>query len=63
MIQINKDLLPPDLTQKIKNLELEIDEFRQTPLDKIALEKLKEYFRIHHIFHSAGIEVNRQTLQ
>lgn len=63
MIEINKELLSPDLTQKIKNLELEIEEFRQTPLDKIALEKLKEHFRTHHIFHSAGIEGNRLTLQ
>ena len=63
MIQINKDLLSPDLTQKIKNLELEIEEFRKTPLEKIALEKLKEHFRTHHVFHSAGIEGNRLTLQ
>jgi Fic family protein len=63
MIEISKDLLSPDLTQKIKNLEIEIEEFRQTPLDKIALEKLKEHFRTHHIFHSAGIEGNRLTLQ
>jgi len=63
MIEINKDLLSPDLAQKIKNLESEINEFRLTPLDKIALEKLKEYFRTHHIYHSAGIEGNRLTLQ
>lgn len=63
MIELNKELLSPDLTQKIKNLESEINEFRQTPLDKIALEKLKEHFRTHHIFHSAGIEGNRLTLQ
>lgn len=39
MIEINKELLSPDLTQKIKNLELEVKEFRYTPLDKIVLEK------------------------
>jgi hypothetical protein len=49
MIEINKELLSPDLTQKIKNLELEINEFRDTPLNKIALEKLRENFRTHHI--------------
>jgi len=62
MIEINKELLSPDLTQKIKNLEFEINEFRDTPLDKIALEKLREHFRIHHIYHSAGIEGNRLTM-
>lgn len=62
MIEINKELLSPDLTRKIKNLELEINEFRDTPLDKIALEKLREHFRTHHIYHSAGIEGNRLTM-
>lgn len=62
MIEINKELLSPDLTQKIKNLELEVNEFRDTPLDKIALEKLREHFRTHHIYHSAGIEGNRLTM-
>ncbi len=56
MIEIN------DLTQKIKNLELEINEFRDTPLNKIAIEKLREHFRTHHIYHSAGIEGNRLTM-
>ena len=62
MIEISNDLISPDLLQKMKNLEAEINEFRQTPLDKIALEKLKDHFRTHHIFHSAGIEGNRLTL-
>jgi Fic family protein len=62
MIQINNDLISPDLLQKIKNLEVEINEFRKTPLDSIALEKLREHFRTHHIYHSAGIEGNRLTL-
>ena len=63
MIEINNDLISPDLIQKIKNLEAEISDFRQTPMDAIALEKLKEHFRTHHIYHSAGIEGNRLTLQ
>jgi len=63
MIQINNDLTSPDLLQKIKNLETEIMEFRVTPLDNIALEKLREHFKTHHIYHSAGIEGNRLTLQ
>jgi len=63
MIELSKDLLSPDLGQEIKNLQIEIEEFRKSPLDKIALEKLREHFRTHHIFHSSGIEGNRLTLQ
>lgn len=63
MIELSKDLFSPDLVQQIKNLREEIEEFRETPLDKIALEKLREHFRTHHIYHSAGIEGNRLTLQ
>ena len=64
MIEVDKELISPDLLQKIKNLDEEIIEFRQKgPLDKVALEKLREHFRTHHIFHSAGIEGNRLTLQ
>lgn len=64
MIQIDKELISPDLLQKLKNLDTEVNEFRSSgPLDKVALEKLREHFRTHHIFHSAGIEGNRLTLQ
>ena len=64
MIQIDKELISPDLLQKIKNLDVDIQEFRQGgPLDKVALEKLREHFRTHHIYNSAGIEGNRLTLQ
>lgn len=63
MIELSRDLLSADLYQEIKNLLGEIEEFRQSPLDKIALEKLREHFRTHHIFHSSGIEGNRLTLQ
>lgn len=63
MIELSKDLLSPDLGQEIKNLHDEIEEFRKSPMDKIALEKLREHFRTHHIFHSSGIEGNRLTLQ
>ena len=63
MIELSNDFISPDLTQQIKNLTEEVDSFRETPLDKIALEKLREHFRTHHIFHSTGIEGNRLTLQ
>lgn len=63
MIELSKDLLSPDLLQEIKNLSEEVEAFRETPLDRIALEKLQEHFRTHHIYHSSGIEGNRLTLQ
>lgn len=63
MIELSRDLLSPDLGQEIKNLQEEITQFRESPLDKIALEKLREHFRTHHIYHSSGIEGNRLTLQ
>lgn len=63
MIELSNELLSPDLLQQVKNLREEVEEFREVPLDKIALEKLREHFRTHHIFHSSGIEGNRLTLQ
>ncbi|UZO81163.1 Fic family protein [Aquimarina sp. ERC-38] len=63
MIELSDELLSPDLLQQIKNLQVEVDEFRETSMDKIAVEKLREHFRTHHIFHSSGIEGNRLTLQ
>lgn len=63
MIELINDFISPDLSQQIKNLTEEVETFRETPLDKIALEKLREHFRTHHIFHSTGIEGNRLTLQ
>ena len=63
MIELSNDFISPDLSQQIKNLTQEVEDFRQTPLDKIALEKLREHFRTHHIYHSTGIEGNRLTLQ
>ena len=63
MIEIKDDILSPDLMQEIMNLQIEIEEFREHPLDEIAVEKLREHFRTHHIYHSSGIEGNRLTLQ
>ncbi len=63
MIEISTEFLSPDLLQEIKNLQDEIEEFRAQPLDEIAVEKLREHFRTHHIYHSSGIEGNRLTLQ
>ena len=54
----------PDLLQKIDNLDHEIKYFRKDgELDQLSLEKLREYFKVQHIFHSAGIEGNKLTLK
>jgi Fic family protein len=64
MLAIDKSLLSPDLIQRLDNLHAEIDKFRQEgELDQLSKEKLRDYFRTQHIFHSAGIEGNRLTLQ
>ncbi len=63
MVELSKDLLSPDLWQQIEDLEFEVTQFRETPLDKVALEKLQENFRARHIYHSSGIEGNRLTLR
>jgi len=64
MINIDKALLPPDLLERLDDLDTEINRFRkEEELDEISKEKLREHFRTQHIFHSAGIEGNRLTLQ
>lgn len=64
MIIIDKSLLSPDLIQRLDNLHSEISKFRQEgELDQLSIEKLRDYFRTQHIFHSTGIEGNRLTLQ
>lgn len=61
---IDKTWLSPDLIQRLNDLHLEISRFRQEgELDQLSREKLRDYFRTQHIFHSAGIEGNRLTLQ
>lgn len=63
MIELSRDLISSDLFQKITHLRAELESFRETALDPVALAKLREHFRTQHIFHSSGIEGNRLTLQ
>ena len=64
MIAIDKSLFSSDLLQRLDDLHSEINTFRQKgELDQLSKEKLRDYFRTQHIFHSAGIEGNRLTLQ
>ena len=64
MVILDKTHLSPDLLQRIEGLNAEINKFRSDgELDRLSKEKLREYFRTQHIYHSAGIEGNRLTLQ
>lgn len=64
MISLDKSWLSPDLVQRLDHLHSQINTFRQEgELDQLSKEKLRDYFRTQHIFHSAGIEGNRLTLQ
>lgn len=64
MVTIDKTIFMPDLIERLENLDREIKKFREVgKLDQFSAEKLKEYFKTQHIFHSAGIEGNRLTLQ
>jgi Fic family protein len=64
MIFYNDIELGTDICESLKQLDLQILTFRdEGPLDKIAVKKLEEHFKASHIYHSAGIEGNRLTLQ
>src|SRR5262245_24080393 len=57
-----------ELPERLRN---ELDEYVQRvadfraggALDPVALMKLEEHFKASHVYHSAGIEGNRLTLQ
>jgi len=56
--------LAKDTIERINQFTGQVQEFRRDGvLDEISLAKLEEYFKASHIFHSAGIEGNRLTLQ
>jgi len=53
-----------ELRGQLRAFTCSVEEFRQEgPLDNISLAKLEEHFRASHVYHSAGIEGNRLTLQ
>jgi Fic family protein len=53
-----------DLRDELNAFRDQIEDFRREgPLDSIAVAKLEEHFKASHIYHSAGIEGNRLTLQ
>lgn len=49
---------------RLKTMGDDVQQFREGgPLDPVAAQKLHEFFRVLHIFHSTGIEGNRLSLQ
>jgi fido (protein-threonine AMPylation protein) len=64
MILYDEIELSPFLQEKLDLFTDRVDEFRaEGPLDPVSLTKLEEYFKAAHIYHSAGIEGNRLTMQ
>jgi cell filamentation protein, protein adenylyltransferase len=64
MIAFEDIELTGELRDQIQSFRTTVEEFRKEgALDSVALAKLEEHFRASHIYHSAGIEGNRLTLQ
>lgn len=52
------------LRERLSEFAANVDRFRQEgPLDDVSVAKLEEHFKASHVYHSAGIEGNRLTMQ
>jgi Fic family protein len=64
MIPYSEIPLSTELRERLDEFGKRVDGFRaEGPLDQVAIAKLEEHFKASHIYHSAGIEGNRLTLQ
>ena len=64
MIDIEQFGISQALFQDLESYVREVNEFRlHGALDRVAVAKLEEHFKASHVYHSAGIEGNRLTLQ
>ena len=64
MIPYEEIEFAPEIVEKLAIFAKELEDFRREgALDSVALAKLEEHFKASHIYHSAGIEGNRLTLQ
>lgn len=64
MIDISDLEIDEALRARLKSTAATVKELRESePLDSASLAKLEEHFRALHIYHSAGIEGNRLSLQ
>ncbi len=64
MIDYEEIEIYPIFKNELQEYEKDIENFRsQGPLDELTLNKLEGHFKASHVYHSAGIEGNRLTLQ
>ncbi len=64
MIAFDDVEIRAELKERLEQFLQQVEQFRdEGPLDDVSLMKLEEYFKSSHIYHSAGIEGNRLTLQ
>lgn len=64
MIPLDELQIDSELIKELAQFDEQVNQFRIAgPLDSVALAKLEEHFKASHIYHSAGIEGNRLTLQ
>jgi Fic family protein len=56
--------ITPETVERVAAFAQQVEDFRKEgPLDRVSLAKLEEHFKSSHVYHSAGIEGNRLTLQ
>mgnify|MGYP003393751871 CR=1 FL=1 len=64
MVPFDEIDLNSNLRESLAQFGKQVEAFRaEGPLDPVSIAKLEEHFRASHIYHSAGIEGNRLTLQ
>jgi Fic family protein len=64
MIQFDELELSAELREQLDDFRKQVEEFRaEGKLDDVQTAKLEEHFKASHVYHSAGIEGNRLTLQ
>lgn len=64
MIPFDEIELSNELQEQLEDLRQQVEAFRAGgELDNVQTAKLEEHFKASHIYHSAGIEGNRLTLQ
>ena len=64
MIPYDEVELSTELNEQLEDLQRQVEEFRaEGELDDVQTAKLEEHFKAAHVYHSAGIEGNRLTLQ
>ncbi len=64
MISYEEIEVTPETMEQVTSFTKQVEVFRdEGPLDRVSLTKLEEHFKASHVYHSAGIEGNRLTLQ